>query len=131
AHEGGTEIAYSHALTAIEPLADGYRLWAEVPLRGYPLALLAGGEAVAFTSRCLVNAAGLEADRVAALLGIDPDAAGYRQRFVKGNYLSLRPRPDTAVSRLIYPVPDPSHLGLGIHITLGTDGRVRLGPDTE
>jgi L-2-hydroxyglutarate oxidase LhgO len=121
ARDGGAAIAYGHTLTAIEPLAGGYRLWAEVT----------GAEAFALTSRCLVNAAGLAADRVAALLGVAPDTAGYRQRYVKGNYLLLRPRPDTAVSRLIYPVPDPSHVGLGIHITIGTDGRVRLGPDTE
>jgi L-2-hydroxyglutarate oxidase LhgO len=121
AAECGASFAWATELTAATAIGGGFRL----------LTGAAGGPPEAFTTRLLVNAAGLDADRVAGLLGIDLDRAGYRQRFVKGTYLSLRMRPETAVARLVYPVPDPDHLGLGIHITLGTDGRARLGPDAE
>jgi L-2-hydroxyglutarate oxidase LhgO len=35
------------------------------------------------------------------------------------------------VSRLVYPVPPPKLLGLGIHITVDRAGQVKLGPDAE
>ena len=76
-------------------------------------------------TRCVVNAAGLFADRVAALAGIDAQAAGYRLHWFKGEYFSLaRTLPPR---RLIYPLPGPH--GLGIHLTLDRQGRQRLGPN--
>ncbi|HSQ68397.1 MAG TPA: NAD(P)/FAD-dependent oxidoreductase [Polyangiaceae bacterium] len=77
----------------------------------------------------VINAAGLVADAVAALFGIDVDARGYRQRWVKGNYFRIKGAP--LVSRLVYPMPPKDGEGLGIHATVELDGSVRLGPDTE
>jgi L-2-hydroxyglutarate oxidase LhgO len=77
----------------------------------------------------LVNAAGLAADRVAALAGLDPDALGYRLRFCKGDYFALAPSAPLRLSTLVYPVP--SGAGLGIHATLDLGGRIRFGPDAE
>ena len=45
----------------------------------------------------------------------------------KGSYFALSGR--STFTRLIYPVPVPG--GLGIHLTLALDGRVRFGPDVE
>src|SRR5207253_10332690 len=59
ARSAGAEFVYGHTLTAAEPLREGFVLEVSTP----------DGERFRFTSRCLVNAAGLEADRVAALLG--------------------------------------------------------------
>ena len=42
-----------------------------------------------FTAERVVNAAGLDADLVAARAGIDVDAAGYRQYPCKGSYFSV------------------------------------------
>jgi L-2-hydroxyglutarate oxidase LhgO len=79
----------------------------------------------------LVNAAGLDADEVAALAGCDVDAWGYRQRFVKGSYFRLRAARASLVRHLVYPVPPRDQAGLGVHVTLELDGSVRLGPDVE
>ncbi|MCU1278786.1 MAG: Aminobutyraldehyde dehydrogenase [bacterium] len=79
----------------------------------------------------VVNAAGLDADELAALAGIDVDACGYRQRFVKGSYFRLRSSKSSLVRHLVYPVPPRDQAGLGVHVTLELDGSVRLGPDVE
>jgi len=81
----------------------------------------------AFTAERVVNAAGLEADTVAALAGVDLDAAGYRQHWAKGCYFAVTGRHSGWLERLVYPVPG-SH-SLGVHAVLGLDGRLRFGPD--
>jgi L-2-hydroxyglutarate oxidase LhgO len=81
------------------------------------------------TSERVVNAAGLEADTVASLAGIDADAAGYRLHWWKGSYFSVSPSKQRLLSHLVYPLPDP--VTLGVHAVLGLDGRLRFGPDAE
>lgn len=81
------------------------------------------------TSERVVNAAGLEADRVAALAGIDVAAAGYRIHWWKGSYFAVGGKKAGLVSRLVYPVP--GHVSLGVHAVLGLEGRLRFGPDAE
>src|SRR5205085_1868269 len=81
------------------------------------------------TAEQVVNAAGLEADTIAGLAGIDVDAAGYRQHYWKGSYFSVRPAKSRVVSRLVYPVP--GHVSLGVHAVVGLEGRLRFGPDAE
>jgi L-2-hydroxyglutarate oxidase LhgO len=79
--------------------------------------------------RAVVAAAGLSADRVTALAGLDVAALGLRQHPCKGDYFTVAPSRGPLSQHLIYPVPDGT--GLGIHITLDLGGRYRLGPDTE
>jgi L-2-hydroxyglutarate oxidase LhgO len=81
------------------------------------------------TSERVVNAAGLEADTIAALAGIDIDAARYRQHWWKGSYFAVTGTKARLVSRLVYPVP--THVSLGVHVVLGLDGRLRFGPDVD
>ena len=93
----------------------------------------AGGERFRLRVLYVINAAGLEADRIAALAGLDVDALGYRQRPCKGDYFSIRIRNASSAGalteRLVYPVP--SGAGLGIHVTMDLGGRYTLGPDAE
>lgn len=105
-------------LAAIERGSGGYRLTVRTP---------AGLETL--ISERLVNAAGLEADTVAALAGIDVDAAGYRQHWCKGRYFAVAGPKARLLSRLVYPVP--TRFSLGVHAVLGLDGRLRFGPDVE
>jgi L-2-hydroxyglutarate oxidase LhgO len=87
-----------------------------------------GGAAPAvIRARTVVNAAGHQA--VAVAQAIDgPHRAGLPQTwFTKGSYFSVTGR--TPFSRLIYPLPDSSSLGL--HLTIDLGGRGRLGPDAE
>lgn len=81
------------------------------------------------STKTLINSAGLSADLIAALTGIDIDAAGYRLKPCKGNYFTAAPSP--RIHHLIYPVPVKNNVGLGIHATLDLSGRVRFGPDSR
>ncbi len=85
------------------------------------------GERQAIRAAAVVNAAGLAADHVAALAGIDVDAAGYRIHPCHGDYFALAPGHGLELSRLVYPVP--AGPGLGVHATLDLGGRIRFGPD--
>jgi L-2-hydroxyglutarate oxidase len=75
----------------------------------------------------LVNCAGLYADRLARMAGIDPLPA----RIVpfRGEYYELRPDRRDLVRGLIYPVPDPRLPFLGVHLTRMIDGSVHAGPN--
>jgi len=84
-----------------------------------------------FTTRVLINCAGLFADRIAQMAGIDINKSGYKLHFCKGDYFSVSGPVSKLVSRLVYPVPLPRVTGVGIHITLDLDGRMRLGPNVE
>jgi L-2-hydroxyglutarate oxidase LhgO len=95
----------------------------------YQLTVRRGSELESFTSERVVNAAGLESDRVAALAGVDVDAAGYGLWLCKGSYFSVVPAKAGLVSRLVYPVP--GHVSLGVHAVIGLDGRLRFGPDAD
>jgi L-2-hydroxyglutarate oxidase LhgO len=88
-----------------------------------------GDEENTLSAERVVNSAGLEADTIAGLAGIDLDAAGYRQHYWKGSYFSVRPAKAGVVSRLVYPVP--GHVSLGVHAVVGLEGRLRFGPDAD
>ena len=82
-----------------------------------------------FVARVVINSAGLNSDKIAQLVGIDIDKANYRLCYCKGEYFTLSSKYGNLMSRLIYPMPEQA--GLGIHVTLGLDGRVRLGPNAR
>ncbi|MDD5713155.1 MAG: NAD(P)/FAD-dependent oxidoreductase [Smithellaceae bacterium] len=87
------------------------------------------GESYTFLSRVVVNAAGLGAERVAALAGIDTERAGYKIHFCKGEYFQVRPSKAELVKGLVYPSPGRVLTGLGIHATKNMAGALRLGPN--
>ncbi len=120
ATDGGVDIAYHTEVIGADPIAGGYRLDTRGP----------DGTTYQLETARVINAAGVRAHRVAALAGVDIDAAGYRIHPCKGDYFSTRPACWRLVSRLIYPAPSPGAAGLGIHVTLDLTGRMRLGPDT-
>jgi (S)-2-hydroxyglutarate dehydrogenase len=77
-------------------------------------------------ARVVVACAGLQADRVARLLGVTP-----RIRIVpfRGEYHLLGERGRALVKNLIYPVPDPRFPFLGVHFTRRFDGTIDCGPN--
>lgn len=82
-----------------------------------------------FKSRIVINCAGLNADRIAGLAGIDIQKHDYGLKYCKGSYFSYaKPSP---VSMLIYPVPHEELVGLGMHSILDLGGGLRFGPDAE
>jgi len=118
ARRGGAILQPRAELVAIERRDRDYRLDIRTP---------DGVESV--TSERVVNAAGLDADTVAALTGIDVAAAGYKLHWWKGSYFAVSGKKARITSRLVYPVP--THVSLGVHAVLGLDGRLRFGPDAE
>ncbi|MGE0555322.1 MAG: L-2-hydroxyglutarate oxidase [Gemmatimonadales bacterium] len=78
------------------------------------------------SGRALVTCAGLYADRVARLAGLEP---AVRIVPFRGEYFTLRPEAAHLVSGLIYPVPDPALPFLGLHFTRGADDVVEAGPN--
>ncbi len=115
---GGT-VVFRTRVSALERKPAGWMVHTEGP----------DGEAFVIQARAVVNAAGLAADRIAELAGVDIDALRYRMHPCKGDYFSVAPALGALAQHLIYPVPVPG--GLGIHITLDMGGRYRLGPDVE
>jgi L-2-hydroxyglutarate oxidase LhgO len=139
-HSPATGIVDAHAL-CVSWLAEAEAHGAALALRHEVVSLEHDGaswciEAIepdgaraTLSCAAVVNAAGLDSDRVAALAGIDLDAQGWRQHPCKGDWFALAPSAPLRLQRLVYPVP--SGAGLGIHVTLDLGGRVRLGPDAE
>jgi (S)-2-hydroxyglutarate dehydrogenase len=70
--------------------------------------------------------AGLQADRVARLAGLDPE---FRIVPFRGEYYQLPVSQNDIVHSLIYPIPDPELPFLGIHLTRMINGRVTVGPN--
>jgi len=80
------------------------------------------------TATTIINCAGLYACAINNM--ILPPSRHRAPFYAKGTYFSYSsktPHPKT----LIYPAPVPGHGGLGTHLTLDMNGRVRFGPDVE
>ena len=71
-------------------------------------------------AQIVVNAAGLEAPKVAHPLG-----GHWRGYFAKGHYYALSG--GSPFTHLVYPVAEPG--GLGVHVSLDMGGQARFGPD--
>jgi (S)-2-hydroxyglutarate dehydrogenase len=77
-------------------------------------------------ARNLIACAGLQADRVARLCGVDP---GLRIVPFRGEYYQLAAGREHLVRNLIYPVPDPRFPFLGVHFTRMARGGIEAGPN--
>jgi L-2-hydroxyglutarate oxidase LhgO len=115
----GATIAYGSEVTAIRRQASRYL----VEVRQ------ADGEIVDLSAGILINSAGLAADRVAQMVGIDVEDAGYRIRPCKGEYFSIADKHRGRIRGLVYPTPSPVHLGA--HVVVALDGRLKIGPDSR
>jgi (S)-2-hydroxyglutarate dehydrogenase len=80
----------------------------------------------AFSTRFLINCAGLFSDRIARMAGDDPQVMIVPFR---GEYYDLTAERASLVRNLIYPVPDPRFPFLGVHFTRRINGSVDAGPN--
>jgi len=83
-------------------------------------------EQESFSTKYVINCAGLQSDRVARMDGVES-----RVRIIpfRGDYYELREAAREKVKGLIYPVPDPAFPFLGVHFTRMVDGSVECGPN--
>ena len=86
-----------------------------------------GIENKGFTTKFLINCAGLNSTKVANLIvGINKRLIP-KLRYVKGNYMKLSGK--SPFNRLIYPIPNSD--GLGIHSTINLSNETIFGPDNK
>lgn len=86
-----------------------------------------GDEAIELSCDILINAAGLNAPLLASKFnGLDSQYVP-KAYYCKGSYFTLSGK--SPFTRLIYPMPNES--GLGVHLTLDLGGQAKFGPDTE
>jgi len=79
-----------------------------------------------FTANQLVVCAGLMADRMAKIQGLD---IAFRIIPFRGEYYRLRSELNHLTRHLIYPIPDPALPFLGVHLTRMIDGSITVGPN--
>jgi L-2-hydroxyglutarate oxidase len=79
-----------------------------------------------YSTRFVVNCAGLQCDRVARMDGID---SPIRIIPFRGDYCDLVAAAAGKVRKLVYPVPNPAFPFLGVHFTRTIDGTVECGPN--
>ncbi len=99
---------------SIEKEANGWRIFVENDK----------GEGFDFFSALVINAAGLSSDIIA-----NQACGHYHLHYCKGDYCGISGVKPGLVGRLIYPAPAKNHAGLGVHLTLDLNGRLKLGPD--
>ncbi len=114
AHNGKVQPAYNTEVAQIEKEAGGYRIFTRDTK----------SESFEFSSAAVINAAGLESDTIANMVG-----GSYHLHYCKGDYCSISGIKQGMVERLIYPVPPENNVGLGVHLTVDLSGRLKLGPD--
>jgi L-2-hydroxyglutarate oxidase len=91
-----------------------------------PAEVRVGSGERAWTASQVVACAGLQADRVARLAGLEPD---FQIIPFRGEYYALPESRRGIVRSLIYPIPDPDLPFLGVHLTRMIDGGVTVGPN--
>jgi glycerol-3-phosphate dehydrogenase len=80
-----------------------------------------------FFTDIIVNSAGLYADRVSAMIGLDK----YKLYPCRGEYLILDKKCRELINSMIYPVPPKVAGVLGVHLTPTLDGNILIGPSAE
>jgi L-2-hydroxyglutarate oxidase LhgO len=109
-------LAYNSEVVGIEKIDNGYKITVKEENGTY-----------SFTTKIVINAAGLNSDTIARISNTFEPL--YQLYYWKGEYFSVSNQKNALIQHLVYPVPHENNTGLGIHATLDLDGRLKLGPD--
>lgn len=120
AEADGAMVVCGAKVTALAPAPGGWRV-------GY---FDAEGES-AVDVRAVVNSAGLGAQAIMRMAGMDPAACDLTLYPCKGSYFSVGGESRKRIRGLVYPAPEANLTGLGIHTIVDFAGGVKLGPNTE
>lgn len=118
AQNNGAMIVFNSKVSGIEKIPNGYKVL-----------IKDSKEVTVLKTQVVINCAGLDADLIAEMAGIDIKQYKYELYYCKGEYFRVKGNKSGLIKRLIYPVPKPKSGGLGIHATLDLAGSLRLGPD--
>lgn len=109
--QNGVELHRSCPVTAIEALPEG----------GFRLSTPKGS----FTARCVINAAGVDADRVHELL----EPVDWKMTPNRGEYYLLDKSEGSLVDRVIFQCPGPE--GKGVLVSPTVHGNLIVGPNAD
>jgi len=112
----GADIVFDAEVTKIDKSKKGYEL------------NISDGDYSVF-SKIVINCAGLNSDTISEAVGIKED--NYTLHYCKGDYFRVGGGKNKLIEHLVYPVPLPKGVALGIHATPDLAGGLRLGPDAE
>ena len=115
----GCQIVYGSDVTGITKIRGGYKI----------MLLDADKQNYSFTTKIIINSAGLTSDKISEMVGITDE--DLKIMFCKGEYFRINPPKNRLIKRLIYPVPHHNMEGIGIHVTIDMGGGVKLGPDVK
>ncbi|MCU0641790.1 MAG: NAD(P)/FAD-dependent oxidoreductase [Candidatus Margulisbacteria bacterium] len=124
AARNGVKIFLGHKVTGITPEPGNRRLNVSVSRTEEPRRSVSGSE-VTFRARFVINCAGLYADEVARLAGIDDLTIKPR----KGEEFLLDKKREHLVNHIIFPLPTPTTKGILVIKT--SDGNPMIGPTAE
>ncbi len=113
AENNGAFIVYDMKVISIDTSAEGY--------------LVKFSNDEVYLANTIINCAGLYSDKIAEMVGIDIKRENLQLHWCKGEYYKSSKIKD--VNHLIYPVPDPNGVFLGIHLTINLQCEVRFGPN--
>jgi len=115
-NQGANIVPYAK-VTSLEPAGETIRV-------GLRIGDEEDAQDETIEARCVINAAGLFADEVAAMLG----NRSWKIYPVRGEYCEVRGPRSSLINNLVYPLPHSDGLSLGVHFTKTLWGTFLLGP---
>lgn len=116
AHKNGVAFYLDNEVTAISNIENGDENLYEIKTTKDT-----------YTTKWVINCAGLNSDRIASMLGVQD----YTIYPCRGEYFVLDKKAGEYLKMPAYPVPNLKEGGLGIHLTPTVDGNILIGPSTE
>lgn len=120
----GVEILLNHEITDIQQVSNDTTPSEVSSVRGEHFLVRSSRDS--FRGRVLVNAAGLMADRIAAMVGANNFYITPR----KGEYVILNHTQASLVNHVLFPVPSPIR-GKGVLVSPTYHGNLLLGPTSR